>query len=283
MKRAVALVLVACAVLSASFSPPVRLAAPACSVTLQPRDRVRVLVLRCLRRHAALDRHPIDAEHHRLQRLPERHPGRDVYRQVLHLLRDGVRHYLPARGAGPRFRLRSVAEVHDELHELRVAGAIRQPVSEGPGVVDSTLLNNYEAADVVQASVGSWSNCSGGSSCTYTYQFQRCTGVSGTTGTGCTNIGSAPQCSATTATTCSYTLAPGDVGDYIVSSVMATNSGGTSAPAASQAVGAVVASRVNTFCNVSAAYTISPRARICAAGRTAPTPAIRTPQGIPVA
>ena len=122
-------------------------------------------------------------------------------------------------------------------------------------MVDSTLLNTYEAADVVQASVGSWSGCSGGSACTYTYEFQHCTGISGTTGTGCTNIGSAPQCSATTATTCNYTLASGDVGDYIVSSITATNSSGTSALAASQAVGAVVASRVNQFCNVSAAYT----------------------------
>jgi hypothetical protein len=127
--------------------------------------------------------------------------------------------------------------------------------SSVPVVVDATLLNNYEAADVVQASVGSWGNCSGGSSCTYTYQFQRCTGVSGTVGTGCTNIGSGPQCSATTATTCRYTLASSDVGAYIVSSVTATNSSGTSAPAASQAVGAVVASRVNQFCNVPAAYT----------------------------
>ena len=76
-----------------------------------------------------------------------------------------------------------------------------------PAVVDSTLLNTYEAADVVQASVGSWSGCSGGSACTYTYEFQHCTGISGTTGTGCTNIGSAPQCSATAATTCNYTLA----------------------------------------------------------------------------
>ena len=37
--------------------------------------------------------------------------------------------------------------------------------------------------------------------------------------------------------------------------VIATNSRGTSVPAASQAVGAVVASRVNHFCNVAAAYT----------------------------
>ena len=128
-------------------------------------------------------------------------------------------------------------------------------VRRAPAVVDSTLLKNYEAADVVQASVGSWSNCSGGSSCIYTYRFRRCTGVSGSAGTGCTNIGSGPQCSVTTATTCSYTLASGDVGDYVVSLVMATDSSGTSAPAASQAVGAVVASRVDQFCNISAAYT----------------------------
>jgi hypothetical protein len=124
----------------------------------------------------------------------------------------------------------------------------------GPVVMDTTLLNNYEASDVVQSSVGSWSNCSGGSSCTYTYQFQRCTGVSGTTGTGCTNIG-VPQCSATSATSCNYTLTTGDVGDYIVSLVTAANSAGTSAPAASSAVGAVVTSRVNRFCNITTAYT----------------------------
>ena len=123
-----------------------------------------------------------------------------------------------------------------------------------PAVVDMTLLNNYEAGDVVQASVGSWSNCSGGSSCSYTYQFERCSGISGSAGTGCASIGSAPQCSATSATTCSYTLASGDVGGYIVGSVTATNGNGTSAPSASQAVGAVVASRVNQFCNVSGAY-----------------------------
>ena len=123
-----------------------------------------------------------------------------------------------------------------------------------PAVVDSTLLNNYEAADVVQASVGSWNNCSGGSACTYIYQFQRCTGISGTAGTGCSNIG-APQCSATAATTCSYTLASGDVGDYIVASVTASNGSGNSSPAASQALGAVVASRINQPCTNTTALT----------------------------
>ena len=127
--------------------------------------------------------------------------------------------------------------------------------SSVPAVVDSTLLNNYEAADVVQASVGSWNNCSGGSACTYTYQFQHCTGISGTTGTGCTNIGSAPQCSATTATTCSYTLASADVGDYIVASVTASNAGGNSSSAASHAQGTVVASRINRPCNNATALT----------------------------
>ena len=103
----------------------------------------------------------------------------------------------------------------------------------------------------MQSSVGGWNSCSGGS-CTYTYQFRDCTG---STGTGCSNIGSTPQCSNTTATTCTYTLAPSDVGDYIVSSVTATNSSGNSAPVATAAVGPVVASRVNTFCTIPAAYT----------------------------
>ena len=134
------------------------------------------------------------------------------------------------------------------------SGGSPPTTSDGPGVIDTTLLNNYEVPDVVQGSAGSWNNCSGGSSCTYSYQFQTCTGISGTTGTGCTNIGSTPQCSATTATTCNYTLASSEVGDYIVSSVTATTGAGTSSPAVSPAVGQVVASRVNTFCNNAAAF-----------------------------
>ena len=120
--------------------------------------------------------------------------------------------------------------------------------SSVPAVVDSTLLNNYEESDVVDASAGSWTN----SPTAYTYQFQDCSGISGTTGTGCTNINT-PQCSSTTATTCSYTLGANDVGNYIVASVTATNGSGSSSPAASQAQGTVVASRINQPCtNVTA-------------------------------
>ena len=93
------------------------------------------------------------------------------------------------------------------------SGGSAPAMSGAPAVIDTTLVNNYEVPDVVQASVGSWTNCSGGSSCTYTYRFQGCTGVSGTAGIGCSNIGSTPQCLATTAITCNYTLTTGDVGE----------------------------------------------------------------------
>ena len=122
-------------------------------------------------------------------------------------------------------------------------------------MIDTTLQHNYEEPDVVQSSGGSWNGCSAGRSCAYTYQFRDCKSVSGTMGTGCTDIGPTPQCSRTTATTCNYTLTRGDVGDYIVSLVTASDGTGTSTPVASPAVGPVVASRLNTFCNVSTAYT----------------------------
>ena len=123
-----------------------------------------------------------------------------------------------------------------------------------PAVIDTTLLNNYEEPDVVQSSVGSWSGCGGGSPCTYSYQIEDCGGVSSGTGTGCANISSA-RCSNTSARTCNYRLATGDVGHYIVSSVTAANRAGSSAPVVTQAVGPVRASRVETFCSIAAAYT----------------------------
>jgi hypothetical protein len=117
-----------------------------------------------------------------------------------------------------------------------------------PSLIDTTLLNNYEQGDVVQASAGS--GTSGPTS--YTYQFQDCTGISGT---GCTDIGTSPQCANTTATICNYTLAPSDVGDYIVVSVTATDSSGTSSSAASAAAGPIVASRINQACTNTRALT----------------------------
>jgi hypothetical protein len=122
-----------------------------------------------------------------------------------------------------------------------------------PAVTDTTLLNNYEEPDAVESSAGSWNGCGAANPCTYTYQFQDCSGLAGTTGTACTDIDAA-RCSATTATTCSYPLRARDVGDYVVSLVTAANGAGKSAPAASKAVGPVVASRVNKFCNIAAAY-----------------------------
>lgn len=118
-----------------------------------------------------------------------------------------------------------------------------------PTVIDTTLLNNNEQLDTVQASAGTWTN----SPTSYTYQFQDCSGKSGSTGTNCTNINT-PQCSATSATTCSYTLGANDVGNYVVASVTATNGSGSSSPAASQAQAAVVPSRTNHFCNIPTAY-----------------------------
>jgi hypothetical protein len=119
-----------------------------------------------------------------------------------------------------------------------------------PAVIDTTLLNNYEEPDTVRASAGSWTNAP----TSYTYQFQDCSGISGTTGTGCRNINT-PQCSSTAATTCTYSLSAEDVGNYIVASVTATNAAGSSSPAASQAQGTVVPSRIDRPCTSATALT----------------------------
>ena len=254
MKRAIALVLVACAFAFGVILATRGAAGPSLQVTPQPRGTA------CGSSHCG-----VYAATLHWTGIPSTQSttGYNVFLNGTQVGTSTGRSYtFSAIPCGTTFQLGVQAHDSGSYRSRRYTTSYTSPscgrntpvMTRVPALVDSTLLNNYEAADVVQASVGSWNNCSGGPACTYTYQFQHCTGISGTTGTGCTNIGSAPQCSATTATTCSYTLASGDVGDYVVSSVMATNSGGTSAPAASKAAGAVVASRLNHFCNVSAAY-----------------------------
>jgi hypothetical protein len=89
--------------------------------------------------------------------------------------------------------------------------------------------------EVLTTTNGTWS---GDPAPTYTYQWQRCTSSSG--GGTCTNISGA--------TSTTYTLASGDVGDYMVAVVTASNTGhlGGAEASASSATTSQVATAVPT-------------------------------------
>jgi hypothetical protein len=254
VRRIIAVIVGACAVVFGIFLVTRGPAGPSLHITPKPRQTA-CRSLDCIAYAATL----------KWTRIPSAQSGTG-YNVLLNGTRvgttTGTSYTFSGLYCGRTFQLG--VQAHDHGSEVRrmysrsyttpTCGANTPSNSGVPAVMDTTLLNNYEQPDVVQSSSGSWENCSGSSSCTYTYQFQDCTGISGTRGTGCTNIGSTPQCSATTATTCNYTLTTGDVGDYIVSLVAATNGNGSSSPVVSPAEGPVVASRVNHFCSVAAAY-----------------------------
>jgi hypothetical protein len=86
-------------------------------------------------------------------------------------------------------------------------------------VAPTAPSGTVQQGQVLTASVGTWS----GSPTSYTYQWQSCTGTGGggTYGTGCSNVGSNAS---------TYTPVAGDVGNYIVVQVLASNGYGNGGP-----------------------------------------------------